>query len=701
MTDMPPGSNLIHRILELEEELKQLNKDLTVYKQSELDLQATMLDLSVHQEELRAQNDDLRSVRRVLESSQEKYYRLFNFAPIGYLTLNANSQIKEINLIAARLIGHNHRRLISKPLFLYVAPEDRDKLTAHIHEASQVGDSQTQLSILNQEMIPIPVLMRSISIEGTPNEKDSPKVMVSITDIRELVEAREQARVQTQQYQHLFSYNPIGLAVFQGDIKGKNFTLQEINPAGVGFFNRPRSKLIGGSVKDVFSGTVDINLCDVFQQVWLTGVAQEYKATHFQDEFTEGWLTYQIYRLPTGNIVTVFKDVTNIFTLEAKQREQEEIFAHFVQEATEGVTIVDENGIITTWNKAQENITGVLQEVAIGSELWSVQFRLGPPEKRVPEVLAAIKKSAQEMLKTGKAPWLDKRVTSTIYHTDGTTRDVETITFKLQNNDNFMFASIMTDVTELTKANKQLQVYSGELEDLVEKRTFELAETQKKLHQQEKLVVLGQMAATVAHEIRNPIGVISNASSLIQMRATEIDDGMQKNFTLIKEQIQKVATITSELANFARGTSVKPQTELVNVSELVEKILSLVPRPDNITAVTEFDHGETPARFDPIHLDQILTNLISNGYEAMPAGGTLTITTKQEAHNIVIDVSDTGVGISTEQLKSIFEPLFTTKSTGLGLGLAICHSLTQLNNSTITVRSEVHEGTTFTLVLPT
>ena len=259
--------------------------------------------------------------------------------------------------------------------------------------------------------------------------------------------------------------------------------------------------------------------------------------------------------------------------------------------------------------------------------------------------------------------------------------------------------SVVVDITDRKRAEEKIKEYTARLEEMVEERTKDLKDAQEQLVRHEKLAVLGQMAGGVGHELRNPLGVMSNAVYYLNTILSEADETTKEYLEIISSEISNADKIVSDLLDFSR---VKPaEREEIAFSELVAQVLEKQQAPENVE-VTITIPPDLPAVFvDPKKIGQVLVNLVTNAYQAMPDGGRLTVRAREEPDKVSFSITDTGCGISKENMKNIFEPLFTTKAHGIGLGLAVSRSLVEANGGSIQVESEEGKGSTFTLVLPT
>lgn len=248
---------------------------------------------------------------------------------------------------------------------------------------------------------------------------------------------------------------------------------------------------------------------------------------------------------------------------------------------------------------------------------------------------------------------------------------------------------------------------SGEVEGVIFighdlTRTREL---ERRIIQAEKLASLGQLAASVVHEINNPMTAVSTYADALLMRAMvapSANPGDLEKFRRIVENSERVLRFTRDLVSYARPAQEKP--EEIELNAVIQRALSFcehVVRKHGVTLVTQL--GELP-RFLAVrqNLVQVFVNLITNACHATPAGGTITVSTARNAEAAVAVVSDTGAGMEPKVAVRVFEPFFTTKpdGKGTGLGLSIVQSIVENHGGQVTVESEVDKGTSFTIRLP-
>jgi PAS domain S-box-containing protein len=279
---------------------------------------------------------------------------------------------------------------------------------------------------------------------------------------------------------------------------------------------------------------------------------------------------------------------------------------------------------------------------------------------------------------------------------------------------------VVRDITERKRAEEALKEYSERLEEMVDERTKELREAQERLLRAERLATIGQLGASVGHELRNPLGIIKNSTYYINIKLRDADEKVRKHLKIIENEISRSNKIIGDLMSFARDK--KPALQKTQINAVLQDALSRTPVPDTVAVIVKLGGDLPPLMADPSQIEQVFINVISNAVQAMTsanasapprperdeglrpgsvdAGGRLEISTKAEDGFIVTEFKDDGCGISEENLGKLFEPLFTTKTKGIGLGLAVSKRIIEAHEGSIEVESEVGRGTTFAIKLP-
>jgi len=249
---------------------------------------------------------------------------------------------------------------------------------------------------------------------------------------------------------------------------------------------------------------------------------------------------------------------------------------------------------------------------------------------------------------------------------------------------------------KLKEKAAEVQKYADHMEKLAEKRAA-------KLRASEKLATIGATAGMIGHDIRNPLqgidGAIYLAKDIIESSFANNSekDELLHYLDMINDQVSYIDRMVIDLQTFAKESP--PQLKETDIQRLIAETLSMVKIPENVK-INEIEGDNFKTEVDPEQMKRVFVNLINNSFQAMPNGGELRIKLSKGPTYLKIDFEDTGVGIPEEIKTKIFSPLFTTKSKGQGFGLAVCKKLVEAHGGTITVRSKLEKGTTFTITLP-
>ena len=260
-------------------------------------------------------------------------------------------------------------------------------------------------------------------------------------------------------------------------------------------------------------------------------------------------------------------------------------------------------------------------------------------------------------------------------------------------------------LVRLKQARQELENYGRVLEEKVEERTQQLTKMQDHLIQSEKMASMGQLAASIAHEVNNPLSGVLIYNQLIAKKITRGDfnrEAILDYLSKMEHELSRSTKLVSSLLDFAVQT--EPKIKEVNANDVLNRALELAIHAGyKENTRVEKDLQSLPTFMaDPDQLEQVFMNLIMNALQAMPTGGTLGLRTYMENRELKIAVQDTGCGIPPENLSKIFTPFFSTKKEvkGVGLGLSVVYGIIQGLKGRIEVESKVGEGTTFTVCLP-
>lgn len=253
---------------------------------------------------------------------------------------------------------------------------------------------------------------------------------------------------------------------------------------------------------------------------------------------------------------------------------------------------------------------------------------------------------------------------------------------------------------ETAKRKEELEKYAALLEKKVNERTAELTSEKEKVAHSEKLASLGRLSAGIAHEIGNPL---TSIFSFVQiLKESEEDEFKKESLNTIYFHVNRISGILKQLSGFTKMPTGEMKECIVN--EIIENSVNIIhfdKKAKEISFIEDLSPlCNTACVCEDKQLSQVFVNLALNAIDAMPDGGTLTVRSILRDGDIVIQFEDTGIGITKEELPKLFDPFYTTKEKGTGLGLAVSYNIIKKMNGTITVESEIGKGSIFTIKIP-
>ncbi|MGZ4892060.1 MAG: GAF domain-containing protein [Halobacteriota archaeon] len=385
-------------------------------------------------------------------------------------------------------------------------------------------------------------------------------------------------------------------------------------------------------------------------------------------------------------LITVGEEAgTIVARLQAEESIKEQ--AELLNLANDAIIVRTLDHYVTFWNNGAKVLFGWTQDEALG--------------KHAPTLLQTVSTTSpeaaqQELLNTGR--W---RCEVEVTTKEGEKRYVEQSWTLKRDDDGTPVAifNILHNVTEHRNAELELQRYSDHLEDLVEKRTGQLKDA-------ERLAAIGQTATMIGHDLRNPLQALQLLVDLAGTYYNDIPPELKERFdaataerifSSVEQQIKYMDKIVSDLQDYSRPLAL--EFEEVHLAAFVSDTLALLMIPESVS-VNVSGADSITARVDSHLMQRALSNLIMNAVQAMPHGGTLTLSAALEDGSVAIRVTDTGLGIPADMRDKVFSPLATGKAKGTGLGLAVVKRIVKAHNGTITFESEEGKGTTFTVTLP-
>jgi two-component system NtrC family sensor kinase len=369
-------------------------------------------------------------------------------------------------------------------------------------------------------------------------------------------------------------------------------------------------------------------------------------------------------------------DQTQRKQMERKLKEANDFMNNIIQSSPNAIMAADMKGNILIWNRAAEETLGYKSEETIGRMHITNVYPDG------------VAKEIMKMLRSPEYGGVGKLRSYPMVYVRRDGRIVE----------GNLSAAIIYDAKGKPVASVGIFV------DLEERLEMErkLRQTQEQLLQSEKLAAMGRLTSQIAHELNNPLYGIMNTLELVK---TEIppENKRRKILDMALSETMRLTEMLRKMLSFSKPDEEEKQP--VNINTILDEILLLYEkqlREHSIRIISSLKEGLDKVRASKNQLRQVFLNIISNARDAMPEGGTLSVTTRTEGDNVQVEISDTGTGIRKENLHRIFDSFFTTKDSikDVGLGLSVCYGFIKDHGGEIKVESEWGSGATFTIILP-
>ena len=384
------------------------------------------------------------------------------------------------------------------------------------------------------------------------------------------------------------------------------------------------------------------------------------------------------------NAIGVIKDISKRKKEEQEMKDEEQRYHALFNRAPLGVLIVDPKtaGFIE-FNDAAHNQLGYSREEFEKLCICDVEARETPSE-----VMLHI----SEIMNQGQGEYETRHRTK-----DGSIKSILVSSRVIKLRGKTFLHCIFHDITMRKEMEEQLEKYSNHLEEIVQQKTSQLADAQAQIVKSERLTAIGELAGMIGHDLRNPLAGIKNATFYLKRKDKELSVQSKEMLEIINKCIEHSNKIINDLLDYSR--EIRLEQKDISLGYLFSEVFLTVQVPEKIKVVHRF-RETAELKVDNDKIERVFANLIENSLDAMPNGGTLTITSKEVNDQLQLSFCDTGMGISDEVLPKIFSPLFTTKAQGMGFGLAICKRIVEAHGGTITVQTKKDKGTAFTVTLP-
>lgn len=621
------------------------------------EIRQMLLDLRVHQIELEMQNEKLRSKQAELDAAHANHFDFYDLAPVGYCTINVQGLILAANLTIATLLDMTQGALINQPITRFIHKEDQDIYYLHRKQLFDTGAPQNcELRMLKMDGT---AFWTHLATSAAQDADGTPECRIVMSDISDRKQEEYLRREQEMKYRRLFEN--IQDIYFETTMAG---VIREISPSVLDVSGFSREELIGKSVTDLYVNSVD-------RRPYLKMLLKNGKVTNYVTQFTRKdgshhWVsvtstpTYQSDGTPYG-IIGYIRDITDRKQLEMELQIKDSVIGTF----SYGIAFADLDGKIIYINPSFADMWGYDTEKDVTDRPLNDFFQTVLPVINIVEYLLEIGNDGVEMtaVRCDRSCFTAQVSAGLIMDTTGNP------------------SCINVSVVDIS-ARK-------EMEDI--------------MIRQEKLSSLGLLSAGLAHELRNPLAVISSCAQF-SLENLSMDRLVKENFQVIYRNSQKASSLINNLLAFSRPSNLKQK--VLNLNEIILKVTDMAKL--EMTAWRNVFENELAPDLPPVFgdeekLGQVFLNIMLNAIQAVGGKGTITMKTAFHPNRRQVEAAfiDNGPGIPEEYRKRIFDPFFTTRDGGTGLGLSISFAIVQLHNGTIVAEPNTGGGTRISVMLPT
>jgi PAS domain S-box-containing protein len=630
-----------------------------------------------------------RKAEEALRESEEKLRRTIESSPDAIILTDLAGSVIECNQAALDMYGFSEKQeVIGKAGFQFISARDYEKAMESMNAILENGSAKNiEYTLLNKDGKEILVDVSASVIRDASGE---PKYLVAIT--RDITERkRMEEALKESEEKHRLLFENVNDVIFAYD---PEFTVLSISPSVERALGYKPEELVGKKFQDLnllapaSLETAMNNALHVLEGERINPSIYEFVKKDGTKGFGEITSSPLIREDKIIGVIAVARDITERRQMEDAIRESEEKTRNILQSSPDAIAVTDLNGTMIDCNQAALELAGVSsKEELLGKNTYDL---ISPKdyEKSIKNVEMLLKEGTIRdfefslVAKNGREFPAEVSM-SLMKDTKGVPR---------------YFVATIKDITERKQMQQKLQEYSQQLELLVEKRTKQLRETQEQLLKSERLAAIGQVAAMVGHDLRNPLTGIKGATYYLKTRPVlKTDTKAMEMLKLIEKDIEYSNKIITDLLEYSR--EIHLELSETTPRSIIEETLFLLKTPNNIQIVN-LTEKEPKIKVDIEKLNRVFVNIIKNAFDAMPNGGKLTIGSRRTNGDVEFVFSDTGIGMTEDQMRRIWTPFFTTKAKGLGLGLSICKRIIEAHRGHISVESTCDEGTTFMIALP-
>jgi PAS domain S-box-containing protein len=609
-------------------------------------------ELQVHQVELELQNEELMDTREKLSRARYRYTDLYDFAPVGYLTLSKYNIVREANVTVCQMLGIKRKDLLGHRFTEFIARESQDEFYRHRRSVFNTGIKQ------NCEVI---IRLNGggsfwASIEMARGEND---LMAAVADITHHKKAQKALEDSEERFRTLSETSPVGVGVSSAD--GVILYTNRSYEITLGY---EQGELIGRKASDLYLNPEDrLSWLDSMKK---SGMVRDFDTRLKKKNGTPVWITINVSSIIYNNqqaVMGIIQDISERKKAEEEMRASEERFRRAIEEAPIPIIIQAEDGEVLQISRSWTKLTGYTQKDMLTSDAW-MNRAYGEGAEKVRELM--------RQLFLGVVPAIN--IEFPIYTKDNQTR----------------YWSFNASAPGIFRSGRRFIV--GMAEDITERWKVEQMKD--------------EFLSLVSHELRTPLTVISGSLKVAlddkasKKEVTELIQNAAENAEILADLLENMLELTRHQTGRLQITA-----ETVDMHYLISKVIDKLR---GYGAVQEFE-VEIPDNLpviqaDPVRIERVLYNLLDNAVKYSPKNSSIKVRARRDGAFLVTSVTDQGAGILSEDQKNLFQ-MFSrlgdpAATAGTGLGLVVCQRLLEAHGGWINVESEPGKGSTFSFGLP-
>ena len=593
------------------------------------------------------------------------------------LTLGEKGNIQAANLASTTLLGVGRSALVGMPFSGFVAKSDQDIFYLHRTMLLETREKQTcELRLVKKDGREFYAQLECIVVARNGEEPIS--IFSVFRDISKRKKAEKALSVSEKRHRMMIENMSSGVAVYETKDNGTSFVFKDFNPAAERISHISREEVIGRELLELFPNMDRFGLVDVLKRVWKTGQNERLQAGYYDDDQRRGWRDNRIYKLPSGEVVAIYDDVTKEKEAEEKLQKSEAKYRDLVENINDIIYAVDVDGVITYISPTVKGLLGYQPAQMVGKNILEFIYQ---------DCWDEVQQDLKKMVVSGRAQSSTCRMVT-------------------RKSDVVWVRNSMRPMAQ----NGVITGVQGTLTDITESKKLEA-----QLREAHKMEAIGRLAGGIAHEFNNILGIILGNAELALDDVPEWNPARESLSEILAASL-RAKEVVQQILSFAQKTmtSLKPVEMIEIIRESLKLMRAVVPATIEIRQALPSKPRMILGHEEEIR--QILMNLCTNAAYAMKErGGVLEVSLRDEELNmknntlglapgsyVKLTVKDTGNGIPREILKKVFDPYFTTKDVGqgTGMGLAVVQGLVKKCHGAIDIRSPMGRGTVVDVFFP-